>query len=152
MEFKESVKKAQKVEENRKQGLASFRDDFATRAAATMQHKDSQSAMQGAYVNNSPVRSNVGSKRNVSVGHYGTMVDDEQILDKMEAYESKMRRAEILKKRQLSEMQQHAHSLTNTVDEKIYIRNEKEQHDWATQFEKNTLKRVEMEKRRKAKE
>ena len=78
--------------------------------------------MQGAYGNSPGQKSS--RMRNYSVGNSqnGNMDDNEMILDKMQAFESKMKRAEILKNTKMRQMQQKAHSLTTRVDEKIFIR------------------------------
>ena len=67
----------------------------------------------------------------------------------MEAYESKMRRAQELKTMKQKQLQQSAQSLTKHVDERLHQRQEQQQMTWMSEFEKNTLRRVEMEKRKK---
>ena len=67
----------------------------------------------------------------------------------MQAYESKMKRAADKKLAKQKVMQQSAHSLSSKVDDKMILRQQKEQDVFMEEFRRNILKRTEMEKRKK---
>lgn len=70
----------------------------------------------------------------------------------MEAFESKMRRATDLKNAKQRQMQQSAQQLHSQGDAKLMMRQEQEQSTWMNDFEKNVLRRAEIEKRKKKKQ
>lgn len=60
-----------------------------------------------------------------------------------------MKRAADKKLAKQKVMQQSAHSLSSKVDDKMILRQQKEQDVFMEEFRRNILKRTEMEKRKK---
>lgn len=123
-----------------------------------MMNQASSSQLGSNYDGGSQAHKRISSSTNVynmsgkKAPSYLNVSADEntQISLRIEAYDHKMRKAQELKNLKQKLLQQSAHNLNN--DNKVQQKVDKEQTSYMNEFQRNVLKRAEVEKRKKKKD